>query len=325
MWVLGISALVGNLFVIGWRFIPRARLQKKNRVESVLVSNLALADFLMGIYMVLIASADMRYRGTYVYFAEDWQRSFLCKFAGFLSVLSSEASVFFLTALSVDRFLCVVFPLHQIRLRRKSLMVTVACVWLSTFAFSILPVVAFPIFGDAFYGRSGVCLALPLTTELPQGWQYSIFLFIGVNLLSVSVIALCYACIYVSVKRSSGRVQKSAGSKNNTEEIKFATRMAFLVFTNFFCWMPIITMGVLAQTGVFISGDIYAFTAVLILPLNSALNPYLYTILTREVSLSSKKPATGSSQNSGTPMQATTNVGSNGKASGQPSQSEGMF
>ena len=35
---------------------------------------------------------------------------------------------------------------------------------------------------------------------------------------------------------------------------------------------------ILAITGVAIPGDVYAWTAVFILPLNSALNPFLYTL-----------------------------------------------
>ncbi|MPC99541.1 G-protein coupled receptor GRL101 [Portunus trituberculatus] len=30
-----------------------------------------------------------------------------------------------------------------------------------------------------FYGRSGVCLALHITHEKPNGWQYSVFVFLG--------------------------------------------------------------------------------------------------------------------------------------------------
>ena len=46
--------------------------------------------------------------------------------------------------------------------------------------------------------------------------------------------------------------------------------------------------GILAITGTAIPGDVYAWTAVFILPLNSALNPFLYTlsaILGKKVSI----------------------------------------
>ena len=63
--------------------------------------------------------------------------------------------------------------------------------------------------------------------------------------------------------------------------MQLTTKMALVVGTDFVCWMPIIIMGVLASSNlVQIPADIYAWTAVFILPLNSALNPYLYTLST---------------------------------------------
>ena len=61
-------------------------------------------------------------------------------------------------------------------------------------------------------------------------------------------------------------------------QIRLAIRMAVVVGTDFICWMPIIIMGLLSATGAAeIPADMYAWTAVFILPLNSSLNPYLYT------------------------------------------------
>ena len=37
-------------------------------------------------------------------------------------------------------------------------------------------------------------------------------------------------------------------------------------------------LGLMALNGRVISGDVYAWAAVLILPINSALNPFLYTL-----------------------------------------------
>ena len=57
-----------------------------------------------------------------------------------------------------------------------------------------------------------------------------------------------------------------------------ATKFALIVGTDFLCWMPIIIMGFLSASGtVEIPADVYAWAAVFILPLNSALNPFLYT------------------------------------------------
>lgn len=54
-------------------------------------------------------------------------------------------------------------------------------------------------------------------------------------------------------------------------------------------------LGMMALFNNSVSGDIYAWTAVLVLPINSALNPFLYTlsaIVAREVSYNSYPAST---------------------------------
>ena len=290
MWLLGISALFGNGFVIFWRLRPgHKKVQRSNRVQSILVLNLAIADGFMGIYMLIIAAADINYRNVYVYYAEEWQRSYTCKIAGFMSVLSSEASVIFMTVISVDRFLSIVLPFNRLNLTPKSSKIAAMCVWTLVFALSILPVLVRSYFGDEFYGRSSVCLALPLTTEKPAGWHYSVILFLGINLVSFLIIFICYAGIYVVVKTSAKTIQRTG--KHQKEQIEFAVRMAFLVGTDFICWMPIVLMGFLSLFGaVEVPGVVYVWIAVFVLPINSSLNPYLFTILTRELSKRQRRP-----------------------------------
>ena len=54
----------------------------------------------------------------------------------------------------------------------------------------------------------------------------------------------------------------------------------FIVFTDFCCWFPVGVMGLLAAQGMPISGEVNVWTAIFVLPLNSALNPFLYTLNT---------------------------------------------
>ena len=281
--------------MIVWRLFARSGQKGRHRslaqqdrayVQSVLITNLAISDGLMGIYMLIIASADANYRGKYAFYAEAWQTSGTCKFAGFLSVLSSEASVFFITIISLDRFSCIAFPLSDVTLKPKSAGVASGLAWGLAFLFSLIPLFAFD---DDYYGRSPVCLALPLTDTRPAGWAYSVALFLFVNLAAFIVIVFCYGAIFMTVNRSGKNV---GGGKNRSEELHLAVRMSLLIFTDFFCWMPIIIMGLLALTDkTTIPTETYVWTAVFVLPLNSALNPYLYTIATREMRKHTNKKA----------------------------------
>ncbi|XP_071948833.1 uncharacterized protein [Antedon mediterranea] len=272
MWILGVSALLGNVIVIVWRLYSK----DYRNVQSILITNLATSDFLMGLYMIIIAGADLYYRGRYARVAEDWKSSFLCNFAGAISTLSSEFSVFILVVMSVDRAVSVGFPFSTARLNRKKCLIMLAIAWLTMIVISFLPMFNIPYFGESYYGRPSVCLALPLTGDRLDGWEYSVAIFLGFNLLGFVIIAVSYTYIYVVVKQAGASVNKS---QSKTKEFKMATKMAIIVFTDFCCWFPIILMGIVSQAGAWqIPVEIYVWSATLIMPINSSLNPYLYTI-----------------------------------------------
>ena len=59
----------------------------------MLVLNLALADFLMGIYLVMLGIAGGRFDRTFCVQELDWRSSSTCQAMGVLVVISSETSV----------------------------------------------------------------------------------------------------------------------------------------------------------------------------------------------------------------------------------------
>ena len=63
------------------------------------------------------------------------------------------------------------------------------------------------------------------------------------------------------------------------EQIRMTTKVAAIVLTDFACWFPIIILGILVQAGALtLPPSVFAWCVTFILPINSAINPYLYTI-----------------------------------------------
>ena len=122
IWLIGVNALCGNLFVVIWR-----RQTSQNKVQDTLLSSLALSDLLMGIYLLVIASADVYFGQDFPMQSKAWRSGITCRVAGALSIISSEASVFFVTLISIDRFICIRFPFTVHRLTKKSVNVTIPC------------------------------------------------------------------------------------------------------------------------------------------------------------------------------------------------------
>ncbi|XP_068233656.1 G-protein coupled receptor GRL101-like [Palaemon carinicauda] len=183
-WILGTVALSGNLLVIIWRTF----FENDNKVHSFLITHLALGDLCMGLYLLIIATVDLSYRGVYFIYDAVWRTSPVCQLAGFLSTFSSELSVFTLTVITLERFLVIIFPFRLTRLDMRWTRRIMACVWVSVGILAALPLLNLQYFKN-FYGRSGVCLALHITHEKPNGWEYSVFVFLAFLLHNYTILS----------------------------------------------------------------------------------------------------------------------------------------
>lgn len=150
--------------------------------------------------------------------------------------------------------------------------------WIIVFILSALPLLPFDYFNGQFYARSGVCLALHITTRRSPGWQYSVAIFIILNLIAFMIILFCYTYMYKTISGSS-RATRTMHVAKHVREAKIGKLMMVIVGTNFLCWFPVIVMGFMAIAGVNISGSAYSWIAVVVLPLNSATDPLMYTLL----------------------------------------------
>ena len=303
IWFLGSSALIGNTVVILWRLLKKDDSGKRSQI--VLILNLAASDFMMGLYMFIIAGADAHFQDSFFIFAEDWRGGLLCKFSSFLNMLSSEASLFFITLISIDRFLGIVFPFARKRLSLLSVHRVCLLMWSIALLISIPPVLLQDKV-DGFYGLHDVCVGLPLKksyqsstvtlTDLPwywpvdrnnktvtmagtPSWGYSVAVYLGLNLACCVTILVCYLAIAYVVFCKAPLQEVGDRAQHRKNEAIMALRMLLIVGTDFCCWMPVIIMGILSMTeAISISADTHAWIVVFLIPINSSLNPYLYTL-----------------------------------------------
>ena len=304
MWLIGVNAIGGNIFVL----FRRQKTTDKDNVQTFMLRNLAMSDLLMGVYMLLIASADIKFGDYFPMQAETWRSGVTCRIAGTLSILSSEASVFFVTLISIDRFICIKYPLSSRKLKKTSSIVTASLIWIVSLALGIVPSVLAGK-SDKFYDNSHICIGLPLAKldiyENQQtdvwwdicsddgicywkqpvdtkfigeinGMVFASVMFLGVNFICYLFILLCYVEIIRAVFKSS---QQAGINRELKQQLRLTSKVAAIVLTDFLCWFPIIILGILVQAGVLtLSASIFAWCVTFVLPINSAINPYLYTI-----------------------------------------------
>ena len=93
-WITSLLTIISNMSSVGFR-VAKQREQLK-RTYGFFVTNLAVSDCLMGLYLLIVAIADTYYRNVYIFHDEEWRHSILCTLAGILSATSNESSLFLL-------------------------------------------------------------------------------------------------------------------------------------------------------------------------------------------------------------------------------------
>ena len=149
-------------------------------------------------------------------------------------------------------------------------------VWLAGLLIASLPL----MFDWEVYSYNSICVGLPLNSDAYRGSGYATGIFIGLNSVLFSLIAIGQALIYRAnwVNSKGAKLSEAQAKRRYKQDLAVASQLSLIVITDFLCWFPICVMGLLAQTGYSISNSAYAWSAVVVLPVNSSINPVLYTL-----------------------------------------------
>ncbi|XP_022785551.1 G-protein coupled receptor GRL101-like [Stylophora pistillata] len=300
LWVVGIMSLLGAVFVIVWRLVFKET-KKKNKIQSIMLIHLAGSDGLMGVYLIIIGVMDAIWAGQYFLHDYNWRSSLSCQITGAIAVLSSEVSVMTICLLSADRVKNILFPYRGKSLTIKVTHLLCLLIWIVGGIIAFIPTVGIVYFGSRqkghhFYGRSVVCLPLQLSADKPSGWEYSVAMFVGLNFSLVFFVIVAYSMIIYQSCTSNRRLAQQGTERerkmkakkraaNLRREASLAKRVFFIVLTDCVCWLPIVVIGMrsLLEKSFRTPGDLAVWIAVFVLPVNSAINPILYTLSTKQV------------------------------------------
>ncbi|PFX13735.1 G-protein coupled receptor GRL101 [Stylophora pistillata] len=300
LWVVGVMSLVGAVFVIVWRLVYKEK-KEKNKIQSIMLIHLAGSDGLMGIYLIIIGVMDAIWAGQYFLHDYNWRSSLSCQITGAIAVLSSEVSVMTICLISPDRVKNILFPYRGKSLTIKVTHLLCFLIWIVGGLIAFIPTVGIDYFGSRqkghhFYGRSVVCLPLQLSADKPSGWEYSVAMFVGLNFTLVFSVIVAYSMIIYKSCTSNRRLAQQGTERERKmkakhtaadlrREASLAKRVFFIILTDCVCWLPIVVIGMrsLLEKSFRTPGDLAVWIAVFVLPVNSAINPILYTFSTKQV------------------------------------------
>nr|XP_020757175.1 relaxin receptor 1 isoform X6 [Odocoileus virginianus texanus] len=275
VWVVSAVTCFGNIFVI----CMRPCIRSENKLHAMSIISLCCADCLMGIYLFVIGAFDLKFRGEYNKHAQLWMESIHCQLLGSLAILSTEVSVLLLTFLTLEKYICIVYPFRCLRPGKCRTITVLILIWIIGVIVAFIPLSNKEFFKN-YYGTNGVCFPLHSEDAESTGAQiYSVAIFLGINLAAFIIIVFSYGSMFYSIHQSA--VTTNEVQNQVRKEMTLAKRFFFIVFTDALCWIPIFILKFLSLLQVEIPGTITSWVVIFILPINSALNPILYTLTTR--------------------------------------------
>ncbi|KAK3691942.1 hypothetical protein RRG08_021867 [Elysia crispata] len=282
-WLVGLATLTGNVMTLAYRLIWDKEILKKP--YGLFVTNLCVSDLLMGVYVLIIAMANSFYYENYVFHDYTWRKSRICQAAGVLVTMTSFTSMLLISLITVERYLAVRYPHEEIRLSACTVNATLLATWLFGLSSALTPLLPFTKLWEIF-STNVMCVALPFSTEKHPGQWYSATFFLGVSLVFYIFIGVGQGAIFWALRKTEKQTLKHSTASTSSQlrriqkmkEFAVAKQLPLVVMSNFLCWTPVISMRLMALLGVPLGEDVYSWAALLLLPINSALNPVLYTL-----------------------------------------------
>jgi len=340
---MGFLVIIGNSYVIITSIAFIKSTQKIDGIifQRVILLNISFADFIMGIYLITIASYDASFSGFYGVVDCEWRSSLKCSIIEGLAMISSESSCFLMVVLTAFKLKSIIRAIESLTSSVRPWIFSVFVAWFLSLTLSIVPLIkqtsqyflhsfsyasnfqngtwykdkleklacrfaalnnttissigskfqsiekfvegdlpnnaSINLFG--YYGKTSICMPRFYVGHGESSWEYTITI-LTLNFLSFIFIATGYFIIYKHSIASSSNV---GNNRPNNQTTRLQKRIAFLIATDFCCWIPICIMAYV-RLGVDFSDLAYQVSAVLLLPINSVMNPFILSPLSDKLS-----------------------------------------
>ncbi len=248
----------------------------KMNAHKLLVQGLAICDMMYGIYLLIISIFDMLYKGNYATQDWSWRSSVTCHMASLIASVSFSITTIILSYLAIVRHKLVVGMKHYSRKQCLTLLMTFALI---VTAINLVPIILDIL--DGLPQSNSVCLSLITTAEYISVTSIPKIVTYIILLLAMSLIIIIYTKLYWHAHLITENVKSiSKTSSNKTKHLSF--HILLITITNILCWIPTLVLGILSLFRIEIPGSIITSVAVIIMPLNSAVNPAIFTFATTQ-------------------------------------------
>ncbi|CAN9506328.1 unnamed protein product [Ophioblennius macclurei] len=222
-----VIGVVGNSMVVAVIYCY----MKLKTVANILVLNLAISDLTFLITLPMWA--------TFTATGYNWPfGAFLCKASAGLVIFNLYTSIFFLTALSIDRYLAIVHPVQSRRFRTVAYArITCVVIWIFAFVLSMPTALTRDLHHLTDHNTTVCAILHPKAENVKRLNELLLAISLMKSLLGFLIpfviIITCY-CLIGRALLGAKHIQKSSRSRD--DEVLRMLAAAVLAF--FLCWSP---------------------------------------------------------------------------------------
>ncbi len=276
IWTMGLTSLFLNGLVLYHKVTSR-RTHHGFNTHSFLIANLSCADILCGVFLMVIAIADVMYGDQYVIHDYEWRSSNLCHIASVLSSVSFFMSALSLVAITFYRYYHITRTMSTVQYVSKRLVVTAT---ISTWAVCVIwysgNILAQALRRQETVQSNAMCLVLVVGKEEMSNQLLQSSILNATLVASTLIIVILYAQIVVYTHTVAGQVTGSHNPSKRT--FTLSLRVVVITASNVTCWVPVFVVGIMSTSGVQVSPNTMAVIATVVMPINAGINPLIYTM-----------------------------------------------
>ena len=272
-WLIGISTSFLNLFCFILLFYECFRTRSQTLCIVVLFSmNLIFAELITSACLFSYSFINVLFQDIFGIMADMWRQSWTCLCLESFFAVSSRATLAFAVCLSLH-FALHIPSLTRKHVSRKSSFWRVASTWIIISSMSIVVQILEHVHNIDPYNY----FCFPFTTSFPSNVLILslqvIMLMLDCTLVVVCILSYSFLVVYTTKQRKEKALKLI--SKRQSKLQKFTIRMAVLILSTVFTWIPILCVQLLVLLQIAILPNIYLWCVLVSFPVNLIIDPIL--------------------------------------------------
>ncbi|XP_047029541.1 adipokinetic hormone/corazonin-related peptide receptor variant I-like [Helicoverpa zea] len=238
------AGAVGNVGV----FVSLVRSRRRKSRVNLLMTHLVVADMIV---LFIVIPLEIGWRTTNAWLAGNLACKFFLVLRAFGLYLSSNV----LVCISLDRFFAILYPL-RLPIARKRSKIMLSLAWIIALLCSLPQSLVFRVMSHPKVPDFQQCVSFEAFANQHQELAYNVFCLGAVYFLPLTIISVCYACIFYEISKNSkensekyhqsdhSRVMLRRSDQRPLARARRRTlRMTVTIVTVFACcWLPYATM-----------------------------------------------------------------------------------